>query len=301
MVKKLEALGIGRPSTYAPTISTILQREYVIKTEDKKLKPAPIGEVVDGFLLEHFADIVDTGFTAKVEESFDLVANGAITWQEVLREFYEPFVKNIDDKEENAPRVKFNDSRVLGDDPKTGKQVSTNTGRYGPYVQLGTKDDKDENGKELKPKFASIPKEISVDKIDLKQALVLLQLPKTLGVDTNNKDIKVNIGRFGPYVQVGVNYYNLKDDDPYVIDINRAKQIIAEQDKEKAKALVKEFIDDDIKILDGRYGFYIKHKKNNYKLPKKLSRDDLKSLSLDEAKEYIKENPKKKKYVKKTK
>jgi DNA topoisomerase-1 len=301
LVKKLEALGIGRPSTYAPTISTIQQREYVIKTEDKKLKPAPIGEVVDGFLLEHFADIVDTGFTAKVEESFDLVANGKITWQEVLKEFYEPFIKNIEHKELNAPRAKFNDSRVLGEDPKTGKPISTNIGRYGPYVQLGNKEDKDENGKELKLKFASIPKEISVDKIDLKQALVLLQLPKVLGIDDNNKEIKVNIGRFGPYIQVGSNYYNIKDDDPYTIKLEKAIQIIQEQEQAKAKALVKEFADDDIKIIDGVYGFYIKHKKKNYKLPKKLSREELESLSLEEAQEYIKESPKKKKYVKKSK
>ncbi len=299
LVKKLEALGIGRPSTYAPTISTIQQREYVIKTEDKKLKPAPIGEVVDGFLVEHFANIVDTGFTAKVEESFDLVANGKITWQEVLREFYEPFAKNIEDKEANAPRAKFNDSRVLGDDPKTGKQISTNTGRFGPYVQLGKKEDTDENGKEIKPKFASLPKGMSVDKITLKQALVLLQLPRSLGVDSSGKDIKVNIGRFGPYVQVGSNYYNIKDDDPYTISLDRAMHIIAEQDKAKAQALVKEFVDDDIQILDGRYGYYIKHKKKNYKLPKKLSREELEELNLEQTKEYISQTPKKKKYAKK--
>ncbi len=301
LVKKLEALGIGRPSTYAPTISTIQQREYVIKTDDKKLKPAPIGEIVDSFLVEHFADIVDTGFTAKVEENFDKIANGKISWQDVLRDFYEPFIKNVEDKEQNAPRAKFNDSRVLGDDPKTGKPISASVGRYGPYVQLGTKDDKDKEGKELKPKFASIPKEFSVDKINLSQALLLLQLPRTLGVDTNDKDIKVNIGRFGPYVQVGSNYYNIKDEDPYTISLEKAKQIIVEQDKAKAQALVKEFVDEDIKILNGKYGFYIKHKNKNYKLPKTLTAKELGNMSLEKTKEYIKNSPKNKKYAKKTK
>ena len=263
LVKKMEAEGIGRPSTYAPTIATIQAREYVIKTEDKKLKPTLIGTVVNDFLVEHFENIVSLGFTAHVEEEFDKIAEGKIAWNEVMKEFYSPFVQNVDDKTENAPRAKFSDIRELGLDEETQKPITARVGQYGPYVQLGTKEDED------KPKIASIPATLSVNSITIEEALVLLQLPKVLGTWEDGNDIKVNIGRFGPYLQIKSEYFSLKEDDPYTIELPRAIEVIKELKIIKAKSLLKDFPDEDTQILIGRYGPYIKSKKKNYKLKNK--------------------------------
>ena len=285
LVKKMEAEGIGRPSTYAPTIATIQAREYVIKTEDKKLKPTLIGTVVNDFLVEHFEHIVSLGFTAHVEEEFDKIAEGKVAWNDVMKEFYEPFVKQVEDKTENAPRAKFSDIRELGDHPILNKPITARVGQYGPYVQCGTKED------EEKPKIASIPKEISVNNITLEESLVLLQLPKILGQDENGDDIKVAIGRFGPYLQIKSEYFSLKEDDPYTIELPRAKEVIKEMKEIKAKALIKDFPDEETQIIIGRYGPYIKSKKKNYKLPKELDEQDIKALNWAEVKEIIKNQP----------
>jgi len=285
LVKKMEAEGIGRPSTYAPTIATIQAREYIIKTEDKKLKPTLIGTVVNDFLIEHFEHIVDLGFTAHVEEEFDQIAEGKIAWADVLKEFYEPFVKNIEDKEENAPRAKFSDVRELGIDEKTGKPITARVGQYGPYVQLGTKED------EEKPKIASIPATISVNSITIEEAQTLLTLPKVLGQDENGDDVKVNIGRFGPYLQIKSEYFSLKEDDPYTVELPRALEVIKELKELKAKSLIKDFPEEETQILIGRYGPYIKSKKKNYKLPKELDEQDIKALSFEEVKDIIKNQP----------
>ena len=285
LVKKMEAEGIGRPSTYAPTIATIQLREYVIKTEDKKLKPTLIGTVVNDFLVEHFEHIVSLGFTAKVEEQFDEIAEGKIAWTTVMQNFYGDFVKNVDDKTENAPRAKFSDIRELGEHPELKKPITARVGQYGPYVQCGTKED------EEKPKIASIPNNLSVNNITLEESLVLLQLPKVLGTDENGDDIKVNIGRFGPYLQIKSTYYSLKEDDPYTIELPRALEVIKELKEIKAKSLLKDFPDEDTQIIIGRYGPYIKSKKKNYKLPKELDEQDIKALSWDEVKTIIKNQP----------
>ena len=285
LVKKMEAEGIGRPSTYAPTIATIQAREYVIKTEDKKLKPTLIGTVVNDFLVEHFPEIISLGFTAKVEEQFDEIAEGKIAWNVVMQNFYGDFVKNIDDKTENAPRAKFSDIRELGLHPELQKPITARVGQYGPYVQCGVKED------EEKPKIASIPNTISVNSITLEESLVLLQLPKVLGQYTDGNDIKVNIGRFGPYLQIKSEYFSLKEDDPYTVELERAIVVINELKEIKAKALIKDFPDDETQILIGRYGPYIKSKKKNYKLPKGLDEQDIKALSLKEVKDIIKNQP----------
>lgn len=285
LVKKMEAEGIGRPSTYAPTIATIQAREYVIKTEDKKLQPTLIGTVVNDFLVEHFDDIVSLGFTAHVEEEFDKIADGEMAWQDVMKEFYEPFVKNVEDKTENAPRAKFSDIRELGDHPELKKPITARVGQYGPYVQCGTKED------EEKPKIASIPKNISVNNITLEESLVLLQLPKVLGQDENGDDIKVNIGRFGPYLQIKSQYFSLKEDDPYTVELPRALEVIKELKEIKAKSLLKDFPEEETQLLIGRYGPYIKSKKKNYKLPKELDEQDIRALNWDEVKEIIKNQP----------
>ncbi len=291
LVKKLESEGIGRPSTYAPTISTIQARDYIIKTEDKKLAPTPIGEVVNDFLVEHFPHIVDLGFTAHVEEEFDDIAEGKIAWQTVMQEFYGDFDKAIEDKLENAPRAKFAEAREVGIDPKTSKRIFASVGKYGPFVQLGHKDDTDEDGKEIKPKFASIPKTISVDRITVEESLVLLQLPKVLGQDENGNDIKVNIGKFGPYLQIKTEYFSLKEDDPYTIELSRANDVIKEMREAKAKALLKDFPDYETQLLIGRYGPYIKQKKKNFKLPKDLEEEQIKALTIEEVNEIIKNQP----------
>ena len=161
LVKKLESEGIGRPSTYAPTISTIQQREYVAKTEDKKLAPTPTGEIVNSFLVDHFPEIVDLGFTAKVEEEFDEIADGKIAWQQVMQQFYGGFKKTINEKEESVNKEDYLQIREIGTDPKSGKPVSARVGRFGPFVQIGTKDD------EEKPKFVAIPDHLNMDTITL--------------------------------------------------------------------------------------------------------------------------------------
>ncbi len=291
LVKKLESEGIGRPSTYAPTISTIQARDYVIKTEEKKLAPAPIGEVVNDFLVEHFPHIVDLGFTAHVEGEFDEIAEGKIAWQTVMQEFYGDFDKAIEDKLENAPRAKFAEAREIGLHPTTQKRIFASVGKYGPFVQLGHKDDLDDDDKEIKPKFASIPKTISVDRITLEEALVLLQLPKVLGSDENGNDVKVNIGRFGPYVQIKSEYFSLKEDDPYTIELLRAMEVVKEIREAKAKALLKDFPEDETQLLIGRYGPYIKQKKKNFKLPKDLDEDQIKALTIEEVNKIIKNQP----------
>ena len=279
LVKKLEAEGIGRPSTYAPTISTIQQREYVIRTEDKKLAPTEMGVTVNDFLVEHFPNIVDLGFTASIEEDFDDIAEGKIEWQNVMQEFYGDFVKNIDEKEKSVERVK-SPSRILGNHPKNGKEISAKIGRYGPYIQLGSQEEQSEE----KPEFVSIPKDKSFETITLEEALELFKLPRILGQNEEGKDVKANIGRFGPYVQVGSTFYSLKEDDPYTIELPRALEIIKAQDEAKAKALIQDFAKDKIQVLEGRYGPYIKKGRKNYKLPKDA---DPKTISLDEIKAII--------------
>ena len=282
LVKKLESEGIGRPSTYAPTISTIQSREYVIKTEDKKLAPTDIGEIVNDFLVEHFPDIVDLGFTARVEEEFDEIARGEIQWQQVMHEFYGNFSKTIDEKEKSVEKIQA-PYRVIGTHPHSKKEVSARVGRFGPYVQIGTKDD------EEKPKFVSIPKDKSYDTITLEEALELFKLPRVVGKDDNGNEIIANVGRFGNYLQVEKTFYSLKEDDPYKIELPRALEIIKEQKEAKEKATIKVFEKEKIQILNGRYGPYIKKGKKNYKIPKGK---DPKELTLEEAEALIKEQSK---------
>lgn len=287
LVKKLESEGIGRPSTYAPTISTIQAREYVIKTEDKKLAPTEIGEIVNDFLVEHFSNIVDLGFTAKIEEEFDEIADGKIKWQEVMKEFYTDFHQNIAEKEKTAERVRVNITKVLGNDPKTGKEVSAKSGRFGPYIQLGSNDD------EIKPVFVSIPKDKSLETITFEDALTLLSLPKlprVLGTNQNGDEISANTGRFGPYVQVKKEFFSIKKESPYEITLERALEMIEELSQKKANALIADFQKEKIQILEGRYGPYIKQGRKNYKIPKG---SDPKELSAEQCLQIISEQTKK--------
>ena len=283
LVKKLESEGIGRPSTYAPTISTIQAREYVVKTEDKKLAPTPTGEIVNSFLTDHFSNIIDLGFTAKIEEQFDEIAEGKKVWVDVMKNFYTGFKDTIKDKEENISKSDYLQLRELGIDPKSGKPVSARVGRFGPFIQIGTKDD------EEKPKFVAIPEKLNMDTITLDEALFLFTLPRVVGVDDSGNEIKANIGRFGPYLQVKTKYYSLKTDDPYTVDEQRAKEIIKEIDEAKSKALIKEFEKEKIQVLDGQYGPYIKQGRKNFKIPKTK---EASNLTLEECLEIIEKDSK---------
>ena len=283
LVKKLESEGIGRPSTYAPTISTIQAREYVVKTEDKKLAPTPTGEIVNSFLTDHFSNIIDLGFTARIEEQFDDIAEGKKAWVDVMKSFYGDFKKTIKDKEENISKSDYSQVRELGIDPKSGKPVSARVGRFGPFVQIGTKDD------EEKPKFVAIPEKLNMDTITLEEALFLFNLPRVVGVDDSGNEIKANIGRFGPYLQVKTKYYSLKTDDPYTVDEQRAREIIKEIDEAKSKALIKEFEKEKIQVLDGQYGPYIKQGRKNFKIPKTK---EASNLTLEECLEIIEKDSK---------
>ena len=282
LVKKLESEGIGRPSTYAPTISTIQTREYVEKTEDKKLKPTDIGELVNDFLVDHFSDIVDYKFTAKVEERFDEVAEGKQKWTDLMHEFYGDFHKRVAEKGESVSRADVAKERIIGDDPNTGKQVSARVGRFGPFVQLGKKDDEED------PKFASIPKGTSLEDITLEEAMKLFELPRTLGNDEDGEEVLVNRGRFGPYVKVGKAFYSIKEDDPMTITLERALEVVKAEKERKAKMVIKDYSSDDIQVLDGRYGPYIKFGKKNIKIPKGTEAIE---LTLEQCKEIIEKAP----------
>ena len=290
LVKKLESEGIGRPSTYAPTISTIQAREYVVKTEDKKLAPTPTGEIVNSFLVDHFSGIIDLGFTAKIEEEFDEIAEGKIAWQQVLQDFYGDFKKTIIEKEESIDRADYLQIRVIGTHPVTGKEVSARVGRFGPFVQAGTKDD------EEKPTFVAIPKHLNMDTITLDEALFLFTLPRVVGQDANGDDIKANIGRFGPYLQIKTKYYSLKEDDPYTVELPRSLEIIKELDEARAKATIKVYEKEKIHVLIGRYGPYIKQGRKNYKIPKGQEAEE---LTLEQCLEIIEKDPKSKMGAKK--
>ena len=283
LVKKLESEGIGRPSTYAPTISTIQAREYVTKTEDKKLIPTPTGEVVNSFLVDHFSGIVDLGFTAKIEEEFDEIAMGRIAWEQVMKDFYGNFKKTIDEKESSISKEDYLQVREVGIDPKSGKPVSARVGRFGPFVQIGTKDD------EEKPKFVAIPEHLNMDTITLDEALFLFTLPRTVGKTENGEEIKANIGRFGPYLQVKTKFYSLKTDDPYTVDLTRALEIIKETDEAKEKSTIKTFEKEKIQILVGQYGPYIKQGRKNFKIPKNAEAEN---LTLEDCLEIIEKDSK---------
>lgn len=308
LVKKLEELGIGRPSTYAPTISTIQKRKYVekksldgekrdfnvltarpsgvskrIDTENhgadkNKLFPTDIGRVVTDFLTEHYQLIMDYQFTANAEESFDSIARGEVQWQNSIQNFYSTFHPLI----ENAPTETRAASRLLGQDPKTGEPVYVKLARYGFVFQIGDGDE------ETKPVFKRLPPEVGFYDATLEMALAEEVLPRTVGM-YNDKEVKANIGRFGPYIQWNSKFYSLKEDDPKNIEIERAISVIKEKEEAAAKALIAEFTEEPlIQILNGRYGPYIKTKGKNVKIPK-----DVEPESLDRAacEELIKNAP----------
>ncbi len=312
LVKKLEELGIGRPSTYAPTISTIQKRGYVEKeeregevreytvvelvkneiTEEKKseitgkeknkLFPTDIGIVVTDFLCEHFDRIMDYHFTAKVEQQFDEIAQGEIVWTKMLQDFYSPFHENVTNTLENSDRA--TGERELGVHPESGKKIIVRIGRFGPMVQIG---DEKEDGE--KPQFASLRTGQNLDSMTLEMALELFKLPRTLG-DFEEQIVKANVGRFGPYLQHGKTFISLKkEDDPMTVTLERAQELILQKREDDANKILKVFPEqEDMQILNGRWGAYLKVGKDNVKLPKGGNWED---LTYEECVKLHKEQP----------
>lgn len=291
LVKKLEELGIGRPSTYAPTISTIQKREYVVKesregeerkfevmtlkgadlskkvqseitgAEKNKLFPSDIGKVVTDFLVEHFSQIMDYGFTAAVEKEFDDIAQGQKKWNDMIDAFYHPFHKEVDKSLDIKGKV--TGERLLGLHPETGKKVVAKIGRYGAMIQIGEAEGDD------KPQFASLQKHQSLDTITMDEALELFKLPRKIG-EFEGKQMEANVGRFGPYVKHDGKFYSLaKTDDPMSVDAARAIEIIEAKRESDANRVIKTFADEPgLEILNGRWGPYIAYKGKNFKIPK---------------------------------
>lgn len=272
LVKSLEEYGIGRPSTYASIISTLRNRDYV-ELENKRFHPTSMGRVVNKFLTSHFTDYVDYEFTAKLEDDLDAISRGEREWVPLMQDFWGPFSKRILDKEENVSRGEAVQARVLGADPKSGKEVSVRIGRYGPYAQIGTKDDED------KPKFAGLRPGQRLDSITLAEALELFRLPRVLGETGDGAEVAVGIGRFGPYIRYGNKFVSLKD-DPYTVTLERALELVAEKQKADAERQIKLFAEQGISVLKGRYGPYVTDGKKNAKVPKDK---EPASLSLEES------------------
>lgn len=305
LVKKLEELGIGRPSTYAPTISTIQKREYVVKEdrsgiqrsfdllklknekitetvktetsgqEKNKLFPTDIGSLVTSFLVQYFENILDYNFTANVEKEFDEIAQGQKVWNQMIREFYYPFAKQVKETLEKSEKVKG--ERLLGTDPDSGKNVYVKIGRFGPMVQIGESEDTE------KPRFASLKKGQSIESLTLQEAMKLFDFPRTIG-EYEDAEMTVAIGRFGPYVKHKSAFYSLaKTDDPASVDAERAVELIEEKRKKEKERVIRIFEEDsDVQVLNGRYGPYIAIGKSNYRIPKST---DPASLTLEQCRE----------------
>jgi DNA topoisomerase-1 len=311
LVHKLEELGIGRPSTYAPTISTIQQREYVHKGDKKgteqtftidtlkgqkittknkkeltgsekgKLLPTDIGIVVNDFLMENFPDIMDYNFTARVEQDFDKIAEGKTEWNKMMTRFYKKFEPTVE-KVINARAEHKAGERQVGIDPTSGKPVFVKIGRFGPVVQIGSADDKE------KPRFAQLPSDKAMETLTLDEALELFRLPRTVG-QFEGSDVVIGAGRFGPYVLHNKKYVSLpKGTDPMTVTIDEAMALIQEKRQQDEKRHLKTFAEDPkLEVLNGRYGPYIAYDGKNYRMPKAMHARAA-ELTYDEAMKLVK-------------
>ena len=311
LVKKMEELGIGRPSTYAPTISTIQARDYVEKrdvegkerqitvltlengsvkeeqitkiagADTNKLIPTPVAEVVNDFLVKYFPSIFDYDFTARVEDSFDQVADGKETWEKMIGNFYQGFHPLVE-KSQDVPREEVSQARLLGVDPKTQLPVFARFGRFGPMIQRGDTDDEDK-----KPTFAPMPAGRTIENVTLEQALTMLTLPRVVGTTEDGKEIKSNIGRFGPYIQIEKLFVSIKPQDPFSITEAEARVLYKAKLEKEANKYIKEF-DNGIKIVNGPYGPYVTDGKKNAKITKDT---DPTTLTLEDCEKLLAEAP----------
>jgi DNA topoisomerase-1 len=277
LVKALEEHGIGRPSTYASIISTLRDREYV-EIDNRRFTATDIGKIVCRFLTEHFHRYVEYSFTADMEDELDAVSRGEEPWTAPLVKFWKPFIEQVEKTEKNVTREQVAMARELGKDPATGKPVSVRMGRFGPFVQIGTKDDAD------KPRFAGLRPGQKMDNIVLDDAMALFVLPRKLGVTAAGEDVTAAIGRFGPYIKYGAKYVSLKDDDPYTVTFERALDVIAAKQIVDANRIIQDFGIDKIQVLNGRYGPYVSDGAKNARIPKDR---EPKSLTLEECRELL--------------
>ena len=314
LVKQLEELGIGRPSTYSPTITTIQNRNYVVKedrpglersfdvltlkkgkitektcveitgAEKSKIFPTDIGMVVTDYLVDNFDEIMDYNFTASVEAEFDDIAEGKLIWNDMLDKFYKPFHNKVEHAIQNSERSKG--ERILGIDPKTGKEVSVKIGRFGPLAQLG---EGSAEGEGEKPQFSSLRPGQHIENITLEEALELFKLPRDLG-EYEHKKVTVSIGRFGPYIRHDNKFVSLgKEDDPYEITLSRTIELIEAKREKDDKAIISVFDEEpELRVLNGRWGPYISYKKGNFKIPKKV---DAEKLTLEDCMKIIASSP----------
>ncbi|MEA3141283.1 MAG: topoisomerase [Gammaproteobacteria bacterium] len=289
LVKALEEYGIGRPSTYASIISTLRDRQYV-DIESRRFTATDIGKIVSRFLTQYFTTYVDYDFTAKMEDSLDAVASGEQEWVPLLEKFWKPFIDLVNHTETSVSREEVAQARDLGVDPASGKPMSVRMGRFGPFVQIGTKDDED------KPRFAGLRPGQKMDQITHEQAMELFKLPRKLGTTAAGEEITTNVGRFGPYVKYGAKYVSLKTDDPYEITPERALEVIREKEIADANRLILDFPDAGIQVLNGRYGPYITDKARNAKIPKDK---EPKSLTLEECQALLAAAPERGKWGRK--
>ena len=281
LVKALEEHGIGRPSTYAAIISTLQDREYV-EMDQRRFVPTDIGKIVNRFLTHHFHRYVEYGFTAAMEDELDAISRGEEEWTQPLDKFWKPFIHQVERIEKTVSREEVAQARELGKDAATGKPVTVRMGRYGPFVQIGTKDDAD------KPRFAGLRPGQKMDAITLADAMELFKLPRTLGTTADGETVVTNTGRFGPYVKYGSKYVSLKEDDPYTVTLERALEVIRLKQEADANRIITDFGVDDIQVLNGRYGPYVTDRKKNAKVPKER---EPKSLTLEECRALLAQAP----------
>jgi len=277
LVKALEERGIGRPSTYAAIIETLRARKYV-EDERRNFAPTDTGKIVSGFLVRFFPQYVDYEFTARLEDDLDDISRGDKDWLPVMHQFWKPFIDRVRDIEKTVSREEVAQARQLGTDPASGRPISVRVGQYGPFVQIGTKDDVE------KPKFAGLRPGQKMDSITMEEALKLFTLPKALGELPTGESVSVGIGRFGPYVKYGSKYVSIKTDDPYTIEFPRALELIAEKAAADAARLIRDYGVDNIQVLNGRFGPYLTDGKRNARIPK--DREPT-SLTLEECRTLI--------------
>ncbi len=290
LVKTLEEYGIGRPSTYASIISTLVRRKYA-ELVRRRFYPTDTGRVVERFLENHFSHYVDYEFTARLEDELDAVSRGETDWIPLLEKFWKPFIEKVREKEETVTRDEAKQVRILGKDPITGKDVTVRLGRYGPHAQIGHRDDED------KPQFAGLRPGQSLETITLEETLELFKLPRDLGVTPEGEEVAASIGRFGPYIRFGSKFVSMKEDDPHTVTLERALELIADKKEFDANRIILQFEGTEMQVLRGRYGPYITDGNKNARIPKDREPE---SLTLAECEELIAAVPDRKRGRKKT-
>ncbi len=283
LVKALEDFGIGRPSTYASIIQTLVRRKYV-ELDSRRFTPTDTGRVVALFLESHFEPYVDYEFTARMEDTLDEISRGEVHWIPPLMQFWKPFIRRIREKEESVSRQEAKMTRILGVEPATGKEVSVRLGRFGPHAQIGSVEDDE------KPRFAGLQPGQRLETITLKEALDLFKLPRELGMTPEGEEVSVGIGRFGPYIRYDSKFVSLKDADPFTVELPQALELVAAKKQADIDRILKTFEGTDVQILKGRWGPFIANEKKNARMPKDREPD---SMTLEECLALLEAAPEK--------